>query len=107
MSRWRRRRKAKPLAEEPHMRGARMWLQDLRELCEMSFDNHIEGQRKVREMQVEWIDAHKKVEISDLLLDGLDRRAFRLLRSDVKEWLEWLDNDRFWEPGWKDEVVEE
>ena len=66
MSRWRRRRKAKPLAEEPHMRGARMWLQDLRELCEMSFDNHIEGQRKVREMQIEWLDAHKKSEISDL-----------------------------------------
>lgn len=106
MSRWRRRRKPKPFVEEPHMRGTRMWIQDLREVCEKSFDNYAEGQLKVREMQIEWKDAHKKGEITDLLLEGLDKRAFRLLRSDANEWLEWLDDDKFWNPGWKGEVIE-
>ena len=107
MSRWRRRRKPKPLVEEPHVRGARMWIQDLREICEKSFNNYTEGQIKVREMQVEWIAAHKEGEVSDSLLEGLDRRAFRLLKSNSEEWLEWLDNDKFWSPGWKGDVIEE
>ena len=66
-----------------------------------------EGQIKVREMQVEWIAAHKVGEVSDSLLEGLDRRAFRLLKSNSEEWLEWLDNDKFWSPGWKGDVIEE
>ena len=106
MSRWRRRRKTKPFVEEPHMRGARMWLQDLREVCEKSFNNHTDGQLKVIEMQIEWTAANKIGEVSDSLLEGLDRRAFRLLQADSIEWLEWLDNDKFWNPGWKGEVVE-
>jgi len=106
MSRWRRRRKPKTFVEEPHMRGARMWLQDLREICEKSFNNHTDGQLKVREMQVEWTAANEIGEVSDSLLEGLNRRAFRLLQADSKEWLEWLDNDKFWNPGWKGEVSE-
>jgi len=92
--------------EEPHIRGTRMWIQDLREMCEKSFDNHTEGQLKVREIQIEWTDAHKEGEITDALLEGLDRRSFRLLRSDSNEWLEWLDDENFWSPGWKGEVIE-
>ena len=107
MSRWRRRRKPKPHVEEPHLRGARMWIQDLREICEKSFNNYTEGQIKVREMQVEWIVAHKEGEVSDSLLEGLDRRAFRLLQANSEEWLEWLDNDKFWSPGWKGDVIDE
>ncbi len=106
MSRWRRRRKPKPFVEEPHIRGTRMWIQDLRELCEKSFNNHTDGQLKVREMQIEWTVANKNGEVSDSLLEGLDRRAFRLLQSNAEEWLEWLDNDGFWSPGWKGEVSE-
>jgi|TARA_B110000914_G_C15422240_1_gene427191 hypothetical protein len=83
-----------------------MWIQDLREMCEKSFDNHTEGQLKVREIQIEWTDAHKEGEITDALLEGLDRRSFRLLRSDSNEWLEWLDDENFWSPGWKGEVIE-
>jgi hypothetical protein len=86
------------------MRGARMWLQDLREVCEKSFNNHTDGQLKVREMQIEWTAANKIGEVSDSLLEGLDRRAFRLLQADSIEWLEWLDNDKFWNPGWKGDV---
>ena len=37
------------------------------------------------------------------LLDGLDRRALRLLRASDDEWLKWLDDDDFWKPGWRDE----
>ncbi|RJU84702.1 MAG: hypothetical protein DWB93_00560 [Candidatus Poseidoniales archaeon] len=88
------------------MRGARMWLQDLREVCEKSFNNHTDGQLKVREMQVEWTAANEIGEVSDSLLEGLNRRAFRLLQADSIEWLEWLDNDKFWNPGWKGEVSE-
>ncbi len=84
-----------------------MWIQDLREICEKSFNNYTEGQIKVREMQVEWIVAHKEGEVSDSLLEGLDRRAFRLLQANSEEWLEWLDNDKFWSPGWKGDVIEE
>ena len=39
----------------------------------------------------------------DSLLDGLDRRALRLLRASDDEWLKWLDDDDFWKPGWRDE----
>lgn len=51
-------------------------------------------------MQVEWQDANAKGEVDDALLQGLDRRAFRLLRADDSEWLEWLDDESFWKPGW-------
>ena len=57
-------------------------------------------------MQTEWTDAYKKGEVTDELLSGLDRRAFRLLRSDADEWLKWLDNEDFWMPGWGVESIE-
>ena len=41
--------------------------------------------------------------MDDALLDGLDRRALRLLRASDDEWLKWLDDDDFWKPGWRDE----
>ena len=52
-------------------------------------------------MQVEWTDSHVQGELDDSLLQGLDRRAFRLLRADEEEWIMWLDDEGFWEPGWK------
>ena len=47
----------------------------------------------------------EREEIDDALKQGLDRRALRLLRATDKEWSEWLDNDRFWMPGWKGDSV--
>lgn len=77
-----------------------MWIQDLREVCELCFDNRAEGQRRIRQMQIEWRGAHAEGEVDDALLQGLDRRAFRLLRADESEWVRWLDEDGFWKPGW-------
>ena len=103
---WPFKKNKKILHEEPHIKGTRLWLQDLREISEKNFDNSAEGQRLIRQMQVEWTDAYKKGEVTDELLSGLDRRAFRLLRSDADEWLKWLDNEDFWMPGWGVESIE-
>ena len=103
MSWWPFKRKEKPLQDDLHIRGTRIWLQDLRESCEMNFDNPEEGRRLVRQMQIEWTDAHSEGEVDDALLEGLDRRALRLLRASDDEWLKWLDDDDFWKPGWRDE----
>jgi hypothetical protein len=100
MSWWPFKKKEKVLQEEPHIKGTRLWLQDLREISEKNFDNSAEGQRLIRQMQVEWTDAYQKGEVAEQLLSGLDRRAFRLLRADSEEWLKWLDNEDFWLPGW-------
>jgi len=91
----------KLVGNDPHMRGARAWIQDLREICEKNYDNSTTGQSRIREMQVEWNDAHRKGDLDDTLLQGLERRAFRLLRADDDEWIKWLDDEVFWEPGWK------
>ena len=100
MGRWPFKRKSGSFDNEPHIRGSRLWIQDLREVCGLCFDNRAEGQRRIRQMQVEWRDAHAEGEVDDALLQGLDRRAFRLLRADESEWVRWLDEDGFWKPGW-------
>jgi len=58
-------------------------------------------------MRVEWLDAHAEGEVEDALLDGLERRALRLLRADDAEWMSWLDEDEFWKPGWGSTVERE
>ncbi len=103
MSWWPFKRKSKPLQDDLHIRGTRVWLQDLREACEMNFDNPEEGRRLVRQMQIEWTDSHSEGDVDGALRDGLDRRALRLLRATDDEWLKWLDDDNFWKPGWRDE----
>ena len=40
-------------------------------------------------------------QVADDLKEGLDKRAFHLLRASHKEWLAWLDNEEFWKPGWR------
>ena len=89
------------------MRGARMWIQDLRETCERCYDNHEEGQRQINAMQAEWNEADGRGEVDVSLLDGLERRADKLLHADAGAWLEWLDNEEFWNPGWREEPSEE
>ena len=85
---WPFRRREKPLIDDPHIKGTRVWLTELREICEMNFDNHAEGQRRITQMQIEWKDAHNDAEIDSELLQGLERRAFRLLRADGDAWLD-------------------
>ena len=94
-------RRRDDVRDSPHIKGARMWLHDLREICERNYENPSAGQSLVREIQVEWSDANRRGDLDDSLREGLDRRAFRLLRSDAEEWLGWLDNEGFWKPGWK------
>ena len=48
-----------------------MWLIELQELCEREYQNPASGQARVREMQIEWTDAHSRGEISDDLLNKL------------------------------------
>ncbi len=94
-------RREKPLNDDPHIKGTRVWLTELREMCERHFDNHAEGQRRISVLQIEWKDAHNDEEIDAELLQGLERRAYRLLKSDSETWLAWLDNEEFWQPGWR------
>ncbi len=101
---WPFRKKSKPIHDDPHVKGTRLWIQELRDVCERNYDNFTEGQRLVRQMQIEWIDANQEGIVDNLLLEGLDRRAFRLLRADSKEWLAWLDNEDFWKPGWRGDI---
>ena len=89
------------------MRGARMWIQDLRETCESCYDDYEEGRRQVCAMQAEWNEAGNRGEVDVSLLDGLERRADKLLHADAGAWLEWLDNEEFWNPGWREEPSEE
>jgi len=89
------------------MRGARMWIQDLRETCERCYDDYEEGRRQVSAMQAEWNEAGNRGEVDVSLLDGLERRADKLLHADAGAWLEWLDNEEFWNPGWREEPSEE
>ena len=78
------------------MRGARMWIQDLREVCERCYDDHEEGQRLIGELRAEWNEASARLEVEASLLDGLERRADKLLQADAEAWLGWLDDEEFW-----------
>ncbi len=98
---WPFKRRKDKFVDNPHMKSTRTWLTDLRELCERHFDNHAEGQRLIQQLQVEWDEASSEGEISSELHEGLKRRAFRLLQADSAEWLKWLDDDSFWQPGWR------
>ena len=77
-----------------------MWIQDLREICERHYDSRANGQELVLEIQPEWRNAHSQGELDTALLDGLERRANRLLEADDDGWMACLDNDDFWKPGW-------
>ena len=107
MSWWPFKRKSKVLDEEPHLRGTRMWIQDLREACERHFDDHVGGHQAVSDIQDEWLAANDKGEIDVALFEGLQRRSERLLESEDEQWLAWLDNESCWNPGWREYSEEE
>jgi|TARA_B100000959_G_scaffold279509_2_gene339770 hypothetical protein len=73
----------------------------------MNHDNPESGRMQVREMQIEWKDAQAREELGSTLFEGLERRAFQLIRATDEEWLGWLDDDEFWKPGWRTMKIED
>lgn len=92
---------SKDAGDNLHIKGTKVWLDDLRTICETHYDKPEAGRMRVREMAIEWADAHSKSELDDTLFEGLERRAFQLTRSSDEEWIKWLDNEEFWKPGWR------
>jgi len=107
MSWWPFKRKPKVLDEDPHLRGTRMWIQDLREVCERHYNDHASGHHAIRKIRDEWLTAHDRGEVDEALFEGLQRRSERLLESEGEEWLAWLDDEAFWNPGWREHSEEE
>ena len=92
---------------DPILKDTRTWLAELRDACELNFDQPEEARRQIRQMQVEWRDAVERGDMAPALREGLEGRAFRLLTCTDKEWMGWLDNLDFWKAGWKPEHEEE
>ena len=46
-------------------------------------------------------------EVDEALFEGLQRRSERLLESEGEEWLAWLDDEAFWNPGWREHLEDE
>ena len=97
-------KKRKGFANEPHIRGSRLWIHDLREICERNYDQREVGQIEIGGFQLEWRRAHSREEVDDPLLEGLERRAVTLLSADDDEWAQILDNEDFWKAGWGSQV---
>ena len=83
-----------------------MWIQDLSEVCEKSFDSREIGQLEVESLRVEWHKAFDEKEVDEALLEGLERRAILLLGAEDSEWSELLDDENFWKAGWGSKVDE-
>ena len=92
---------------DPLLKDNRTMISELRDACEMNFDNPEEARRQIRRMQVEWTDASREGTISDINRSGLEARAFRLLTCSDKKWVMWLDDLEFWKPGWRPEDDDE
>ena len=58
---WQFKRKERVIDEEPHMRGARKWIQDVREVWERWYDDHEEGDRVMGERRAEWDEGGGRV----------------------------------------------
>jgi len=84
-------------------RDTRSWLADLQEVCERNFDAPEEARRQIRQMVGEWKDSHEEGVMDDSLLEGLNMRAYRLLNCSDDEFSQWLDDLKFWNPGWRPE----
>ena len=90
--------------QRAHVRSSKMWIQDLREICEKSFDNREAGQLEVESLRVEWHKAFSQKEVDEALLEGLERRAILLLGAGDSEWSDLLDDEDFWKAGWGSKV---
>lgn len=98
---FRKKARARSDTNDPILKDTRTWLAELRDACEMNFDQPEEARRQIRHMQVEWKEAMDRGDMAPSLREGLEGRAFRLLSCTDKEWLGWLDDLDFWKAGWK------
>ena len=98
--------KKRKFHSEPHVKSSKMWIQDLREVCEKSFDSREIGQLEVESLRAEWHKAFDENEVDEALLEGLERRAILLLGAEDSEWSELLDDENFWKAGWGSKVDE-
>ena len=89
--------------DNPHIKGTRVWIEELQQACERNYDSPTSGHMLIREMQVEWGDAHRDGDLGKELFEGLERRSFHLLRAEGKDWINLLDDLEFWKPGWRAE----
>ena len=87
--------------DDPLLKDARTWISELRDVCEMNFEQPEAARRRIRHMQVEWHDAMEQGVLSPPNREGLEARAFRLLSCADDEWMNWLDDLDFWKSGWK------
>ena len=87
--------------DDPLRKDTRQWLSELRDVCEMNFDNPEGARREIRQMQVNWHQAYAEGTLPEYNREGLESRAYRLLTCADDEWMEWLDNEEFWKPGWR------
>ena len=87
--------------DDPLRKDTRQWLSELRDVCEMNFDNPEGARREIRQMQVNWHQAYAEGTLPEYNREGLESRAYRLLACADDEWMEWLDNEEFWKPGWR------
>lgn len=94
-------RKRVDLSNDPQIRGTRTWLLDLQALCETHYDNRVSGFESIKSLREEWHGAHQRMELPDLLFEGLEKRTDELLGCDNEKWLLLLNEDAFWQPGWR------
>lgn len=89
--------------DNPHIKGTRVWIEELQQACERNYNSPTSGHMLIREIQIEWSDAHQDGDIGEELFAGLERRSFHLLRAEGKDWINLLDDLEFWKPGWRAE----
>ncbi len=87
--------------DNPHIKGTKVWIEELQQACERNYNSPTSGHMLIREMQIEWSDAHQDGDIGEELFAGLERRSFHLLRAEGKDWINLLDDLEFWKPGWR------
>lgn len=90
---------------DPLRKDTRQWLSELRDVCEMNFDNPEGARREIRQMQVNWHQAFSEGILPEYNREGLESRAYRLLACADDEWMNWLDDEEFWKPGWRPDQV--
>ena len=94
-------RKGPDLSNDPQIRGTRTWLLDLQALCETHYEDRVGGIEAIKSLQEDWHAAHQRMELPDLLFEGLEKRAAELLVCDNEKWIMLLNEESFWQPGWR------